>query len=166
MSCKRPLPVMDSGNIGSCPHGLEFLGVFFISDILSFVHFKEEMGSVSDDTGRTISRKKYSSGIAKLNGIPQFSRPLSSETSIIQPFFETGHRNDCLRLESRRALNQIPGFGHVKRQEQKFELGGKLILAALPGNFDAESEPLPTVDAVQHGDCYFSLIRTQCVHIE
>ena len=76
---------------------------------------------------------------------------------------EPGHGYDGLGSKGGRTLDQVLSARGVPRQQAGLDPGGKLVLAALAGDLDGESQAFPAVDAVHHGGTDGALVGSEFI---
>jgi hypothetical protein len=93
-----------------------------------------------------------------------FTFPDSGKTDLIEAVLQAGHRKGGLRFESGGAFNHVLGFIHMLRQEQDFQLGGKLIFPALTGNLHGKGEGFFVENTIHNSSSDFPLVWAQSGH--
>jgi hypothetical protein len=154
-------PIEDSGDIGSGAHGAKFFGEFVLTDILGLIHFEKKVSGIAHNVGGILCGEEDGPAVHQANDVTHLRGPIRAEPGIIELFFEPHHGDDGLGFEGRRAFDEVFVAGHIGEEKGEFELRGKLVLAALSGDFEGKGKALVVDDAIQDGPAGFLLVGSE-----
>ena len=106
--------VVDGGNVSGSAHRPELLAILFLTDILGLVYLEQDMSGVAHHVSRFVGGEEYGPGAAQPDDIAPLGSPDAAETGVVQPVLKAHHRDNGLRLEGGRALDEIPGLRHIE----------------------------------------------------
>ncbi len=156
--------VMNTGTVGSGAHRLELFTVLVFADVLRLVDFKKDVGGIADHISRFVGGKEDGAGAAESDNIAELGLPYRAEAGVVEPVFESHHRDDRLGLERGRALDEVLRFGDKEGQQQDLKLRRELVFPALPGDFHGKGKSLFPEDAIEDGGRHLFLVRTQLMN--
>ena len=151
--------VVDGGGIGGAGHGAELLGILVLVDILRLIHFEQEVSGVAHDVGGFIGGEKHLAGGAQPDDIAELSLPDAVIAEIVEAVPEPVHADEGLGLEGGGAFDRGATFSDEHRQQEHFDMSGKLVLATLTGDFDGKGQAFPVQNAIENSPGNFQLIR-------